>query len=180
MAMDLNLLPSRAKFQEVKIKLQKKINLIMMVIIGLWIGVGALILAMNVIMGLKIKTANNQLKQAKEVYIGMSNNIITSQRLKYKAKIVGELLDKRFEYSKAFEAINSLFPSGVIMTDFQLKEQGGFKLSATTSGKENMDKIEKMISEINLGKHESFSSAEIRGLKYINGNWDFSMEVALK
>jgi len=43
-----------------------------------------------------------------------------------------------------------------------------------------MDRIEETIAEVNLGKHDNFSQAEIKSLKYINGSWEFAMEVALK
>lgn len=178
--MDLNLLPSRAKFQAVKIKLQSKVRLVLGGMIGLWVVVAAIILAMNVTIKVRLNNLNKQYQKAQADYLSMTENIVTSQRLKYKAKIVGELLDKRFEYGKAFEAAINLFPQGVVLTDFGLENQQGFKLSATTIGKSNMDLIEAKMEEINQGKNDDFSAAKMTALTYMNGGFNFSMEVSLK
>jgi Tfp pilus assembly protein PilN len=178
--MDLNLLPSRAKFQAVKIKLQNKVRLVMIIMVAVWAVAVAGVLIMTMVIKLRITTVNSQYKKAQADYLAMSENIITSQRLKYKAKIVGELLDKRFEYGKAFEAVNSLFPPGIQMTDFELENQKGFKLSGMTMGKENMDSIEKMVTKINQGENEKFAAAKLTALSYLNGSFTFSMEVTLK
>ncbi len=178
--MDLNLLPTRAKFQATKIKLQSKVRLIMVVMATVWVAAAGIILTLNVTMKIRNNALSTKYQKASADYLAMTDNIVSSQRLKYKAKIVGELLNKRFEYGKAFESVINLFPSGVTLTNFELENMQGFKLSATTMGKENMDMIESMMADINKGKNEEFSAAKMTSLTYLNGGFNFSMEVALK
>lgn len=179
-AMDLNLLPSGAKFQASKVKLQKRVNKIIIWIVSGWVGVGLIILGLTVAVKWKTATAETQLKKAQSDYSAMSSNIITSQSLKYRAKIVGQVLNSRFEYGKAFEAINSLFPTGVQLTDFKLSDKGGFELSATTDGSGNMDKMETLVDDINNGSNEEFKDAKITALSYSAGTWTLGVEVHLK
>lgn len=178
--MDLNLLPSSAKFQASKVKLQKKIRKIIFWIVSAWVAVVIIIFGLTIVVKLRTASAQAQFKKAQNDYLLMSDNIITSQILKYRAKIVGEVLDTRFEYGKAFEAINSLFPPGVTITNFKLKDRGGFQLLAATDGSVNMDKVEAIMADINNNQNAAFKDAKMTTLAYSGGSWIFTVEVNLK
>jgi len=178
--MDLNLLPSGAKFQAVKIKLQKKVRTIMAVILSVWVVAVVIIFGLILLAKVRTAAAESQFKKAQSAYMALADNIVTNQRLKYRAKIVGEVLDKRFEYSKAFEAVNSFFPSEVSLTSFNIKSQGKFQLLAATTDGKSLDKVEKVIVDINNQRDTKFKSAKMTTLSYSNGKWIFSVEVGLK
>jgi Tfp pilus assembly protein PilN len=178
--MDLNLLPSGAKFQAAKVKLQKKIRTAVVAIVSVWVGVAIVIFGLTIVIKLRTTTVEAQFKRAQSDYLAMSDNIVTSQTLKYRAKIVGEVLANRFEYGKAFEEINSLFPPEVKITNFKLKDRGGFQISAETSGSVNMDKVETIIADINNSQNDKFKDAKMTSLTYSEGGWVFAMEVGLK
>ena len=178
--MDLNLLPSGAKFQAAKIKLQKRVTKLVIIISLVWLG-GVLII-FSLILIAKLRTTGVQagFDKAQKAYLALTNNIIISQRLKYRAKIVGEVLNKRFEYAKAFEAINVFFPTEVTMTNFNTKSQGKFQLMASTGDGRSLDLVEMKIAEINKGLDVKFKKAEMTTLSYSGGIWTFTVEVDLK
>jgi hypothetical protein len=178
--MDLNLLPSGAKFQAAKVKLQKKVRKILIWTVSVWLAAAAIIFGLNLVAKLRITAAQTQLKKAQDAYMAMADNIITSQNLKYRAKVVGGVLNSRFEYGKAFEEVGKLFPPEVEMTDFKLKDDGGFVLTAQTSGGMNMDMVEKIIGGINDGQNTEFKSAKLATLIFDKNLWKFTVEVTLK
>jgi hypothetical protein len=178
--MDLNLLPSSAKFQASKVKLQKSVRKIVIWIMAGWAVVAVIIFALTLVVKVRMAVAESQLKKAKDAYLAMSDNIITSQILKYRAKTVGQVLDSRFEYGKAFEEVNGLFPPEVTLSGFRLMSTGKFQLSATTDGGVNMDKVEAIVAGINSGQNPEFKSAKITSLSFKNNSWTFSLEVNLK
>jgi Tfp pilus assembly protein PilN len=178
--MDLNLLPSSAKFQASKIKLRKKVRTIIIWIIAGWLMVAAVITGMIVVVKIRTTATEGQYKKAQDAYLALKENIITSQRLKYRAKIVGGVLEKRFEYAKAFEAINSFFPPEIRLTSFKIKSQGVFQLLGETSFGQSLDKVEVLMADINNQKNDKFKTAKMTNLAYKNGSWVFTAEVELK
>ena len=178
--LNLNLLPSQAKFQAAKIKLTKQVRLVMIGIASAWVVAVLVVFSLNLIVNLQLDRQNKSFKSASDAYVALKDNIIISQRLKYKAKLVGGVLSSRFEYGKAFEIIKGLFPEGITMTNFELKDRGGFAITAKTFGHDNINKVEQMMADINSGKNQNFSSARLTLLNYSQDNWNFMMEVALK
>jgi Tfp pilus assembly protein PilN len=178
--MDLNLLPSSAKFQASKVKLQKSVRKIAIWIIAGWVAVALIIFALTLVVKIRTVVAESQLKKAKDAYLAMSDNIITSQILKYRAKTVGQVLDSRFEYGKAFEEMNGLFPPGVTLTEFKLINIGKLQLSAATDGGVNMDKVEAVVAGVNKGQNPEFKNAKITSLSFKDNSWTFALEVNLK
>ena len=111
----------------------------------------------------------------------LSSDIVVNQLLKYRSKVLGEVLKNRFEYSTAFEKINSLFGAGVKVTNFELVNKSEFTVSAQTTGKENVNGIEDKVAEINLGEVEGVTKAVINGATHTNDDqWLVQMEVYLK
>jgi hypothetical protein len=178
--MNLNLLPSKAKFQAAKIKLKQKINLAMTIILVVWLLSGGIILLFSGILKSKINAANVTKKNIVDSYGLLKDDIITSQKLKYKAKMVGGVLNSRFEYGKSFEIINGLFPPAINLKNYDLKEGGVFEVKGQTSEKTNVDLLEQTVISINRGENGFLKSAKITALKVVGGAWDFTMEVVLK
>jgi hypothetical protein len=110
----------------------------------------------------------------------MSDNIVTSQKLKYLAKVVGGVLHDRFEYGKAFETVQSLFPDGITIKNYNLREDGTFSLDGTTSTNDNVDLLEKTVVDINSGTNDRLLFAKLTSLALKDSNWNFNLEVTLK
>jgi hypothetical protein len=179
-AMNLNLLPTHAKFQAAKIKLQHQIGVAMAVTIILWITTVVVIVGWRLVTKIRVDAAEASLKQVTDQYQQMEDNIVTSQKLKYKAKMVGGVINDRFEYGKAFVLIQSLFPPGIVLRSYDLKEEGTFEIKGLTQTKENVDLLENMIIDINFGNRDKLLSAKMTSLALKGTDWEFSMEVALK
>lgn len=179
--MNLNLIPSKAKFQAVRIKLQKQIRLVITVILLIWLSSGAILFLLAGIYRVRMNTATTAQKKALQNYGSMQDNIVTSQKLKYKAKMVGGALNSRFEYGSSFEAINKLFPPSINLKNYDLMDDGGvFQVKGVVSEKPDVDLLEDTIESINRGESDKFKSARLVSLVLKNGVWDFSMEVSLK
>lgn len=179
-SMNLNLLPSQARFQAAKIKLEKKVRFVLVIIVSLWIVVVGVVLVLNIISKIRVNVVQAQFDKAKKDYMAMSDSIVNSQRLKYKAKLVGEVLNERFEYGKAFEMVSKLFPEGIIIKDLDLTKKGLFNIKGEMMGKLNVDIIESVVSDISSGKNDKFLSAKILSLSVIDGLWSFEMEVNMR
>jgi hypothetical protein len=178
--LNLNLLPSQAKFQAAKIKLQKKVRLILMVMVSVWVLVLGVTFVINIVSKVRINIVQAQYDKARNDYMSMSDNIVTSQRLKYKAKLVGGVLKDRFEYGKAFGRIIDLFLAGITIKDIELKNRGTFVIKGETSGRENVDELETIIENINIGRNEDFSKANLLNVSLLDNVWTFQMEVSTK
>lgn len=178
--MNLNLLPSQAKFQAARIKLKAKIRTFLIVISGLWFAlilvVGGMWIVSNIRANASVKKYNETVKQ----YVSLSNNIILSERLKYQAKLVGKILDDRFIYSISLRNVSKLFSDKITVEEFDIKEQNSFVLSGYFSGNKYMDEIENKIQDVNSGLVEGFTSAEVTSLITSAGLWKFEMEVTTK
>ena len=179
--MNLNLIPSKAKFQAVRIKLQRQIRLAITIVLVVWLSAGAIIFILGGIFRVRMNTAAAAQKKAQQNYGAMQDNIVTSQKLKYKAKMVGGALNSRFEYGSSFEAISKLFPPSINLKSYDLMDDGGvFQVKGLASEKQNVDLLENTVESINRGENDKFKSARMVSLILKNGVWDFSMEVSLK
>jgi hypothetical protein len=122
--------------------------------------------------------ANRQRVQSN--FDSMQTNIVTSQQLKYKTKMVGNVLAERYEYGSSFEAIGKMFPTGVQVKSYDMTDQGVFEIKGVVSGRENVDTLERTIDSINRGENELLTVAKVVSLTLKDGLWEFTMEVKLK
>lgn len=178
--MNLNLIPSKAKFQAARIKIQKQVRLITTIVLALWALSATLIFSLTGIMKARLSSASTNQKNVQQSYNSMQDNIVTSQKLKYTAKMVGGALSNRFEYGTSFETINNLFPPTVTIQNYDLRDGGVFQVKGMVTDKVNVDLIEELVGSINRGENTKLSSARITSLGLKGGVWDFTMEVVLK
>ncbi len=179
---NLNLLPSQAKFQAARTKLQKIIRSYMAIGIVVWILVTVVTLALYFSNGLVLANENKKYEQALSGFKGMSEEVVLSQLIKYRIKVLGQVMKERFEYSTAFEKVTSIFVDKAWLTKFEIDKDKNFSIIASANTKEAVDYIESKVSEANQGKIEGIKSMTINGVSYTigTGNWDVNMEVILK
>lgn len=178
--MNLNLIPSKAKFQAARIKLQKQVRLTLTIVLALWTAVGVTLFSWEGVVRLRFNKVTAAKALAEENYRSMKDDIVTSQQLKYRAKMVGGVLNDRFEYGKSFEIINSLFPAEITITSIDLNEGGVFLIRGGMTSKVAVDTLEKLITDINAGAKENLRAAKLTALAVNSGVWNFAVEVALK
>ena len=180
MSNDLNLLPNVAKFQAQRLRLKSQILLGVEIFAGVWILAVVSIFALGFVFKLRYNALD---KRYRGIVLDMENfakDIVLTQQTKYKLKVVGNILNSRFEYGKAFDAIANLFGEGVEVTNYDLSENGNISIQAKALGYAAMDEVEEKIVEITQGEDETFESAKINSLAYDSGSWSFSLEVVLK
>lgn len=177
--MDLSLLPSQAKFQIEKMKWVRWNRMIIGIIGCLWIMIVLVVVGMNVVGGWRLTAAEKAQAAASKNLAGMADGVINSQRLKYNAKLVGEVLSQRFEYGKAFKTIATIFPPEVYLDKIDLKDSGKFEIGGQTSG-DKMLEVEQIMENINSDRDERFSSLNLKTLSLKSNIWIFAGEVVLK
>lgn len=177
--MDLSLLPSQAKFRMDKLKWIRRNRRIIGILSAIWMTGLVVVILLNLVSLWRFNQAGKRLTAATKDLAGMADGVVNSQRLKYNAKLVGAVLDQRFEYGKAFKTIATMFPEGVTLDKFELQEKGIFSINGRTEG-ENINKVEKIITDINQGGDQRFSSMTLKSLSVKDIIWSFSAEVKLK
>ena len=180
MTNDLNLLPNVAKFQAQRLKFKNQIILAVEVFVGVWVLMVVLIFGLSFVNKARFNVLD---KKYRGILLDMDNfakDVVLTQQIKYKSKIVGNILNNRFEYGEAFDAIAGLFGPEISITNYDLVETGSISIQAVALGLTTMDLVEDKIEEINSGSDETFGSAELSSLAYDSNAWNFTMEVKLK
>jgi hypothetical protein len=174
----LNLLPSVAKFQAAKIKLKKGIGLGMGFFVGLWILLLLAVFGWLFFNNYSLKKAQSANSLVSNKYKTLATSVVLSKKNKYQAKIVGQVLNERFEYGTLIQEVTNLFSENVTLGDYQIKDKKQFLLKGNLVNGSNMDEIENKIKEINSGKYPDFSSAKLKTIMVTSTGWSFEMEVS--
>lgn len=178
---NLNLLPSQAKFQVARMKLRKTLRRYMAIALIGWVAVVIVVAVLYFGSDFILKLQNKKYDGALSSYQNMSSDIILNQLLKYRAKVLGQVLKDRFEYSAAFERINSIFSNRAKVSKFDLDKDKGFMVEVSVSNKESLDYVESQIMEANKGNIEGVEKIIIESATYsFDGTWLVNMEVSLK
>lgn len=177
--MSLNLLPSQAKFQMEKIRtilLTRKILLIFLVI---WVVVVLLLISVEKLANWQLTNENNKYKKLVTDYLQLSNEIVVSQTIKFRAKLLGKVLLDRFEYADAFMVVGTVFDPSITVKNFELKENSFFNITVVANDAKMMTDIENRISEINSGKVPKIKSATIKSVSFLKSSlqWVVNLEV---
>jgi hypothetical protein len=178
--MDLNLLPSQAKFQAAKIKLKKRVMFFVWIFSGMWAVLVLTVFTILIFNQINLKNAEKKLTIEQNQYKTMSEDAVLSYQIKYQAKLVGKVLLDRFEYGKSIEKINNIFPSNVVMNNYKITNLKQFILDMTAPDGKSMDEVEKIVKAINRGEMEDLESAKINSISIENDGWKFIMEVKIK
>ena len=114
-------------------------------------------------------------------FLSISDGVVTSQLIKYRAKFLEKVLIDRFEYYEAFSKVGKLFSDKVVIKDFVLKDRAVFMLTLLVNRGELLDEVEKRVEEINSGMEEGVKRAKISGVSYSKSDsgWTVDLEVKL-
>ncbi|HNY04789.1 MAG TPA: hypothetical protein PKI92_03480 [Candidatus Woesebacteria bacterium] len=180
-SLNINLLPSQAKFQADKIRLKKTIRRYEMRFLGVWLVflIGAFILFLG--SGIILSGSQKKYQQAVNVFESNTEEIVLNQLLKYQAKALGQVLNERFEYAASFEKVASIFSDKAKVSDFEINDQDkSFTMTVTTADKEGIDYVEDRVDEVNEGKVEGVKKIIITGVSYqVRGEWSINLEVMI-
>lgn len=175
----LNLLPSVAKFQAAKIKLKKKINLGMAVFLSLWVVLMVIIFGWSAFNNYLLTKAKKENTAALNQYKTLVTNVVLSKRNKYQAKLVGKVLNERFEYGSSIEKIMNIFSEEIIISGFEIGNKKQFIIKGFTADGININQVEEKLKNINLGLVTGFRSAVLNSIDVDGEGWIFQMEVNL-
>lgn len=183
--MDLNLLPSSAKFQADKIRLKSKIRFFMWIFVGVWFVIVVGVFGFWLVTKIRLDKSKADYQAVFNQYKSLVGNVVLSQKIKYQAKMVGKALGERFEYSTTFRKIsNDIFNNdNVIIDNFEIDSDKSklFNISGSVVKGINMDEVEKKVDEINNGELPDFVAAKLVSVDITKDNiWKFQMEVRLE
>jgi len=178
---ELNLLPNETKFNISKIRLIKNIKKYVWGLGIVWVVVVLLIFMGLMITNELIKSEENKVVAVKKDMMGMAELVNMGDEIKYRTKQVGGVLSTRFEYYDRFEKIKSFMPLESMMVNVKLGERDKlFRVTGSSSDNNVINDLEKIVVEINDGKMENFSKANIVSINLKNGIWKYVLEVEVK
>lgn len=183
--MDLNLLPSSAKFQADKIRLKSKITLFMWIFGGVWFVIVIGVFGFWIVTRIVLDKNKSGYQAVFNQYKSLAGNVILSQRIKYQAKMVGKVLGERFEYSTSFRKISGdLFNNdNIIIDSFEIDNNKSkiFNINGSVLRGIDLDEVEKKVDDINNGEVAGFAAAKLNSVEVTKDNiWKFYMEVKLE
>ncbi|KKR68062.1 MAG: hypothetical protein UU09_C0016G0013 [Microgenomates group bacterium GW2011_GWA2_40_6] len=178
---DLNLMPSQAKFQAARMKMKELSRKVITIMAVGWLLAVLLMLIVWFSVKWWLTVEKNKYQKEINAFSSMSDSVVTSQVIKYRAKLLGKILVDRFEYYEAFSKIGKLFPEEVTVKDISLKDESIFRLSLLVSRGQLLDQVEKRIEEINKGEVPGIRQIKILGVSYIRADsaWTVGLEVKL-
>lgn len=178
---DINLLPSRAKFQAKKMAIKAKLNSFLWIFGGVWVLTLLIVLGGFFVSNLVLSQENKKYDSGMTQYKNLLGSMVINQEVKYRAKIVSQMLDDRFEYGSSIEKVKSMFSENVSVDDINIDGKKQFVVEGTISNGNYVNEVEEKIVEINNGDIDDFSKATLQDIQLNNsGSWKFKMEVALK
>jgi len=180
--MSLNLLPSQAKFQVERMRAIALSRRILTIVLVVWVSLTILVFAFE--QGAKwwLEQENLKYKTVVADFLQSSSEIVTSQTIKARAKMLGTVLASRFEYSDAFNVVGNIFDKKLIIKDFELKEKSYFVMTVVATDEDAMRSLESKVMEINAGSDPKINKIVINGASFskLSAEWLVSMEVYLK
>lgn len=178
--MSVNLIPSEAKFQAQRIKFGKKMVKIAKILVAVWLSVVVIIFGIWIVLRQIQQAEKNKLTKAETAYEQLSNKLITNQKLRYKIKLVSQIVESRFEYARAFQTVNDYLPPEANISKLELNKDGNFAVDLELRGAKLMEEMEARIEATNRGAVEGIESVLIKSIGVNNGNWKLGLEVAIK
>jgi hypothetical protein len=176
----VNLIPSEAKFQAQRIRFGKKMVKISQVLGAVWLSLVVVIFGIWIVLRQLYQVEKNKLGVAEKAYEQMSNKLITNQKLRYKIKLVSQIIDGRFEYARAFNTVNEYLPPEANVTKLELKKDGKFAIELQIMGARAMEEMEAKIKATNEGMVEAIESVVLKSIAVNNGTWSLALEVGIK
>lgn len=178
---DINLLPSRAKFQAKKMAIKSKLSSFLWIFGGFWVLLLLVVLGGFFVSNLVLSQENKKYDTGLAQYKNLLGSMVVNQEVKYRAKIVSQMLDDRFEYGSSIEKIKSMFSENVSVDDINIDGKKQFVVEGTINNGNYVSEVEEKIVEINNGDVDDFSEAVLQDIQINNnGSWKFKMEVSLK
>lgn len=177
MSLGLNLLPGQAKFQAKKIRLQKKVNYFVWIFGGIWLGTVAVILIVWMVFKIGLESNKKKYGLVLNQYQLLAENAVVSERLKYRAKLVSQVLENRFEYGVSMQRMASLFSAEINLDSIELVSRNLFRLSGITRSEAGINELEEKMERTLEGELPGFVSMELLALSLEGSVWEFEVEV---
>lgn len=180
--MSLNLLPNQAKFQVEKMRAIALTRKVLTIFLVVWVMI--VLIIFGILLGSKwwLDKENGKYQSVVADFLQSSNEIVTSQTIKFRTKLLGKVLTDRFEYSEAFNLVGTIFDSKAIIKDFELKEKSFFVMTVTAADTQAMKDLESRVAEINKGLEPKISKIVIKSASFTKTDqlWVVVLEVYLK
>lgn len=170
---DVNLLPTAARFQLSRLNAAKKFRKAAYLSVIVWIILMLVVLLLKVILAKQTAKITLEKTRAEQLLKSLSPQTDLQQALRWRLKLVGEVLASRPKTGEKISALVAAFPEGSVIKTLRVKEDKT-EISGFLPGLIGLSEFERRISLlINEGK---YSSIKIKSLAKKEGNFDFLVE----
>ncbi len=172
--LSVNLLPTATKFQLSQIRLAKKLKKIAFVLVIVWLTVGAVIFSIKLFLSYRKNTLSKQKKELDFALEGFSPKMELQQALRFRLKLVAEVLKTRPSLKEKLDEALALFPENTEIDTLKIKG-GKIDVTGSIGSLSGWADFEERI--ITAGREEVYKSAELKSLSQGEGWWNFLLEL---
>ena len=173
-SISINLLPSKSRLQLRQMEIVRKVNQIAGIALVFFLLTGVVVLALDFFSQNQIKKNAKELEAAKQQFIQFADRIDELQELRFRTKLVAQILDKRFLFAPDIKKLEELLGPEANLSSLTLK--GGL-----ITAKGELPKLAFLkILEEKLNR-ENYPVVALKGLGVKeSGRVSFSLEISFQ
>jgi Tfp pilus assembly protein PilN len=170
---DINLLPTAARFQLSRLKAAKKFKKAAYFSVAAWIILMLIVFLLRVVLAQQTAKIALEKTRAEQLLNSLSPQTDLQQALRWRLKLAGEVLTARPKVGEKISALVAAFPEGSVIKTLRIKGDKT-EVSGFLPGLIGLSEFERRISVlVDEGK---YSSVKIKSLAKKEANFDFLVE----
>lgn len=172
---DINLLPTATRFELQKIKLEKQLKKIAVIVVVVWLVVLGLVVAGRMFFRIRLSQLNKKEKNISQAMQQFSPQVNLQQSLRLRVKLAADVLAKRPLFYDRLDRLMSYLPEERKLNRLEIK-RNEIKLSGSLPTLASLNNLEEQLKDLN--RKEKYGKIDLTGVgQNPDGRWDFSLEV---
>jgi len=173
---DVNLLPTKTRFQLSRIRLAKRLKKAAFAAVAVWLTVVIAVSSFRLFLLMKGKNSASQRTSLEASLSQFSPEMDLQQALRFRLKLLAQTLNSRPLVSEKLKTLHSFFPEDMEIDQLEM-DQRKIKISASLASLTSVAELEENLAS--AGKDKIYQSAKLTGLRYNKkeGRWNFVLEL---
>jgi Tfp pilus assembly protein PilN len=172
---DINLLPAATRFELQKIKLEKQLKKIAVIVVIVWLVILGLVVAGRLFFRFRLSQLSKKEQNISQAMQEFSPQVNLQQSLRLRVKLAADVLAKRSLFYDRLDRLMSYLPEERELSRLEI-ERGGIKISGTLPDLVSLNNLEKKLNEMN--SKENYRKIDLSSVGQApSGRWQFSLEV---